>query len=93
MQISGLFATAELVKLAIMSLHFGFRFLEFLHGNNINNITDTLCIFLNNSFRQTVIISNSAFDVCETIFHTIQQPVLFRAIQQPALPFFPEENS
>ena len=40
--------------------------------------------------KQMVIISNSACDVCETIFHTIQQPVLFRSTQQLALP---EENS
>jgi len=37
-------------------------------------------------FRQTVVISNSACNVvCGTIFHTIQQQVLFRATQQPAL--------
>jgi len=30
-------------------------------------------------FRQMVIILNSACDVCETIFHIIQQLVLFRA--------------
>jgi len=36
-------------------------------------------------FRQTVIILNSACDVCETIFHTIQQLILFRATQQQSL--------
>jgi len=48
-------------------------------------------------FRQTAVISNSACDVvCGTIFHTIQQPVLFRATQKPALftatHFFPKKT-
>jgi len=46
--------------------------------------------------KQTVITSNGVCDVCETIFHTIQQPVLFRATQQLALftatHFFPKKT-
>jgi len=38
-------------------------------------------------FRETVVISNSACDVCGTIFQTIQQPVLFRATH-----FFPKKT-